>query len=54
MRVAMRIVSVGTSQILPISKADGSGSVLDAITGAAGDQDFSRIARVTGLGLYRF
>lgn len=36
-RVNMRIVSVETSEVLQASKADGSGSVLDAITGAAGD-----------------
>jgi hypothetical protein len=36
-RVTMRIVSVETSEILQASSADGSGSVLDAITGAAGD-----------------
>ena len=36
-RVTMRIVSVETSEILQASKGDGSGSVLDAITGAAGD-----------------
>jgi hypothetical protein len=33
----MRIVSVETSEILQSSKADASGSVLDATTGAAGD-----------------
>jgi hypothetical protein len=36
-RVTMRIVSVETSAILQQSLADASGSVLDAITGAAGD-----------------
>lgn len=36
-RVSMRIVSVETSQILQSSLANASGSVLDAITGAAGD-----------------
>jgi|SRR5580700_288048 hypothetical protein len=38
-RVTLRIVSVETSEILQASSADGSGSssVLDAITGAAGD-----------------
>ena len=36
-RVTMRIVSVETSEILQSSKADASGSVLDGITGAAGD-----------------
>jgi hypothetical protein len=36
-RVSMRIVSVETSAILQASSGDGSGSVLDAITGAAGD-----------------
>ena len=36
-RVTMRVVSVETSQILEQSKADGSGSTLDAIQGAAGD-----------------
>lgn len=36
-RVNMRVVSVETSEILETSKADASGSVLDAIQGAAGD-----------------
>ena len=38
-RVTLRITSVETSEILQASKADGSGSdsVLEAITGAAGD-----------------
>lgn len=36
-RVTMRIVSVETSAILEASSGDGSGSVLDAIKGAAGD-----------------
>ena len=36
-RVMMRIVSVETSRILQQSKGEGSGAVLEAITGAAGD-----------------
>jgi len=36
-KVTMRIVSVETSEILQVSSGSGSGSVLDAIRGAAGD-----------------
>lgn len=36
-RVSMRVVELETSQILEQSKANGSGAVLDAIQGAAGD-----------------
>lgn len=35
--VNMRIVSVETSEILQVSQADATGSVMDGITGAAGD-----------------